>query len=255
MLIDTHCHLYLPEFGDDRAEMIGRAQKEGVRKFLLPAIDSGTHEQMLELETGYPGACLAMMGVHPCSIRENYKEQLEIAQSYFQKRAFIAVGEIGLDFYWDKTYTDQQYEAFHEQIGWAIQYKIPIVIHSRESIDECIGVVKQYEGKGLRGVFHCFSGDIRQAEAIIALGFNLGIGGVVTFKNSGLDRVMEQVSMEKVVLETDSPYLAPVPFRGKRNESSYLKYVVEKLAVIKGVAEEEIKSVTTRNAMKLFKIK
>lgn len=251
-LIDTHSHIYLPEFDADRPEMLRRAEIEGVRKILMPAIDAETHQKMLNIEQNHTGVCIAMMGVHPCSVKSNYKAELNAALEYLEKRAFIAIGEIGLDFYWDKTFTEQQYHVFHEQIEWALSFDIPIVIHSRESVDECISVVSEHQKGKLKGVFHCFSGNDRQAQQIIDLGFYLGIGGVVTFKNSGLDKVMENVSLENVVLETDAPYLAPVPFRGKRNEPAYLKYVIEKLTAIKNLSEEEIAAVTTANAQKLF---
>ncbi len=252
-LLDTHSHIYLPEFDADRSAMLERAATEGIGKILMPAIDSSTHEQMMKLEKERPGVCISMMGLHPCSVKTNYKDELKIARDHLDSRKFIAVGEIGLDFYWDLTHTKEQYNAFHEQIEWALHFDIPIVIHSRNSIDECIQVVTEHQKGKLRGVFHCFSGNDGQAKQIIDLGFYLGIGGVVTFKNSGLDKVMESVNMAHVVLETDAPYLAPVPFRGKRNEPSYLKYVVEKLAEIKKMDKEEIGVITTANAEKLFK--
>jgi TatD DNase family protein len=251
-MIDTHAHIYLPEFEADRSDMLERAEKEGVTTILLPAIDSSTHEFMLQLEASQPEICMPMMGLHPCSVKGNYPDELKIAREHFEKRGFKAVGEIGLDFYWDKTFTKEQYAAFHEQIDWALHYDIPIAIHSRESIDECIGVVGEHQNGKLKGVFHCFSGNAKQAQQIIDLGFYLGIGGVVTFKNSGLDMVMKNISLDHVVLETDSPYLAPVPFRGKRNEPSYLKYVIEKLVLIKNETAAEIASITTANAAKLF---
>lgn len=251
-LIDTHSHIYLSEFAEDRTEMFERAEKEGVRKILLPAIDSSTHNEMLELEAVNKELCVAMMGVHPCSVKEDFENELKIARDYLEKRRFIAVGEIGLDFYWDKTFTEQQYAAFHKQIEWALEFDLPIVIHSRNSTDECISVVKEHQKGNLKGVFHCFSGNADQAKKIIDLGFYMGIGGVVTFKNSGLDKVMSAVSLDHIVLETDAPYLAPVPFRGKRNEPSYLKYVVEKLATIKNISTDKIAEITTANAEKLF---
>ena len=252
MLIDTHSHIYAVEFDSDRIYMLERAEKEGVRKILMPAIDSNTHWAMLKLEEENPTVCGSMMGLHPCSIKENYKEELKIAKEYLDKRPFTAVGEIGLDFYWDKTFTEQQYAAFHEQIEWALHFDIPIAIHSRNSTDECIKVVAEHQKGKLKGVFHCFSGDSKQAKQVIDLGFYLGIGGVVTFKNSGLDKVLQDVAMKNIVVETDAPYLAPVPFRGKRNEPSYLKYIVEKIATIKNVNVEEVAKITTTNAEKLF---
>ncbi|MBP8114966.1 MAG: TatD family hydrolase [Chitinophagaceae bacterium] len=253
-LIDTHSHIYLSEFAENRSEIFERAEKEGVRKILLPAIDSSTHVDMIGLETANEESCAAMMGVHPCSVKENFEDELKIARDFLKKRRFIAIGEIGLDFYWDKTFTEEQYAAFHQQIEWALEFDLPIVIHSRNSTAECISVVKEHQKGNLKGVFHCFSGDTDQAKKIIDLGFFMGIGGVVTFKNAGLDKVMENINLEHIVLETDAPYLAPVPFRGKRNEPSYLKYVVEKLAVIKNVSIDEIAQITTANAEKLFEL-
>jgi TatD DNase family protein len=220
----------------------------------MPAIDHKTHAMMLKVENQNPKKCLSMMGLHPCSVKEGYKHELKIVEEYFEKRRFVAVGETGLDFYWDRTFTKEQYESFQTQIDLAKQYDIPVVIHSRNSIDECIKVIKENQQGNLKGVFHCFSGNEKQANEIVDLGFYMGIGGVVTFKNSGLDKVMADVDMKNVVLETDAPYLAPVPFRGKRNECSYLKYVVEKLAGIKNVAEEEVANITTMNAKELFNI-
>lgn len=252
-LIDTHSHIYLPEFEPDRVAMLERAGQSGISHILMPAIDSETHEAQFLLEKQSP-LCLSMMGVHPCSIKENYKDELKIARDHFEKRKFIAVGEIGLDFYWDKTFTNEQYKAFHEQLEWALHFDIPVSIHSRNATDECIQVVTEHQKGKLKGVFHCFSGDKEQAQQIIDLGWYLGIGGVVTFKNSGLDKVMEHVSLDHVVVETDAPYLAPVPFRGKRNEPSYLSYVVSKLSEIKKIYPDEVAAITTTNAKKLFDI-
>ena len=254
MLIDTHSHIYLPEFDTDRADMLIRAENEGVKQILMPAIDNDTHLAMLKTEEDFPGKCLAMMGVHPCSVNEGYRREFKIVREYFEKRRFVAVGETGLDFYWDKTFTNEQYESFQLQIELAKQYDIPVVIHSRNSIDECIKVITENQNGKLKGVFHCFSGNEKQAKEIIELGLFLGIGGVLTFKNSGLDKVMGNIDMKNIILETDAPYLAPVPFRGKRNECSYLKYVVEKLSEIKNVSKEEIENITSKNAKELFNI-
>lgn len=253
-IIDTHTHLYLPEFAVDRSKMLKRAENEGVKTFLLPAIDSSTHQQMLDLEVETKGVCRSMMGLHPCSIKGDFDRELKIAHNFLEKQRFIAIGEIGLDFYWDKTYTEQQYEAFHKQVEWALEFDLPIVIHSRNSIDECINVVKDHQKGNLRGVFHCFSGNSLQAKKIIDLGFYMGIGGVLTFKNSGVDIVMQEISLDNVVLETDAPYLAPVPFRGKRNEPSYLIYVIKKLSELKSISEEIVAAMTTANAKKLFQL-
>ena len=249
-LIDTHTHIYLPEFEDDRAAVIQKAMDAGVEEMYLPAIDSTTHMAMFKVEDEYP-VCRAMIGLHPCSVNQDYNKEINIIEEYVSKRKFIAIGEIGLDFYWDKTFVKEQYEAFHEQIKIALKKKLPISIHSRNATDECIEVVSQY--RELRGVFHCFSGNEEQAKKIIDMNFMLGIGGVVTFKNSGLDKVMERTGIDQVILETDAPYLAPVPYRGKRNEPSYTKLVAEKLAVITGKTVEEIGELTTRNARNLFK--
>ncbi len=251
-LIDTHSHIYLPEFEQDRSAMLERAEKEGIRKIYLPAIDSFTHDYMFKLEEESLSVCLSMMGIHPCSVKENFRQELKIARDWLEKRPFKAVGEIGLDFYWDKTFSEHQYDAFHEQIEWALEFDIPISIHSRNATDECIKVVAEHQKGKLKGVFHCFSGNAEQAQQIIELAFYLGIGGVVTFKNAGLDKVIKEIGMNSIVLETDAPYLAPVPYRGKRNEPSYLKYVVEKLAEIKNLEVEEIAKITTGNAEKLF---
>jgi TatD DNase family protein len=252
MLIDTHSHIYLPEFEIDMAQMLEKSEKEGICKIIMPAIDTATHSAMLKVEKENSSTCVSMMGLHPCSVKENYEDELKTVSDFLGQRTFIAIGETGLDFYWDKTFTTQQYAAFHKQIEWALHYDIPVVIHSRNSIDECIHVIHEHQKGKLKGVFHCFSGNTEQAEKIIHLGFYLGIGGVVTFKNSGLDKVIEHIDLEKIVLETDAPYLAPVPYRGKRNEPAYLKYVAEKLAEIKKLSIEELSSATTENAEKLF---
>lgn len=253
-ITDTHAHIYLPEFEEARKEMLERADKEGVKKILLPAIDSESHAALVELATQFPGICQPMMGLHPCYVKENFRDELRIAREYLEKEGFVAVGEIGLDFYWDKTFTEQQYLAFEEQIRWALEFDLPIAIHSRNSTDACIEVVRRNQYGKLKGVFHCFSGSADQAQKIMDLGFYLGIGGVVTFKNGGLDKVFETIGLDRVVLETDAPYLAPVPFRGKRNEPAYLKYVVEKLAQLKNCAVEEVAEITERNMRELFRL-
>lgn len=249
LLIDTHAHIYLPEFDADREAMLNSAEVEGVSAVYLPAIDSSTHEAMLKTEAAFP-ACRSMMGLHPCSVKEDFENELAVVERHLQQRSFIAVGEIGLDFYWDKTFTQQQYTAFHRQIELAKQYRLPIVIHSRNATDECIDVVSQHPG--VRGVFHCFSGNVAQAEKLMSLGYFLGIGGVVTFKNSGLDKVVQAVGLSHLVLETDAPYLAPVPFRGKRNEPAYTRLVAEKIAELLQQDVDEIGKITTENAKKLF---
>ena len=250
-LIDTHAHIYLPEFDADRDGCIRRAREKGIEMILMPAIDRESHEKMLEVERQFDG-CQSMMGLHPCSVKEDYKNELALVEQYLQQRSFVAVGEIGLDFYWDTSFTKQQYEAFHKQVELALDYQLPIVIHSRNAIDECIEVVQQYPD--LTGVFHCFSGNYEQARTILDTKFYLGIGGVVTFKNSGLDKVIEQTGIGRVILETDAPYLAPVPYRGKRNEPAYTVLVVDKLVQLSGQSPEQIAEITTENARQLFKL-
>lgn len=252
MLIDTHCHLYLENFKPDLAEVMRRADVAGVKKFYLPAIDSSETENMLKLEADYPGTCFAMMGLHPCSVKGNYMDELDMVKDWLAKRKFAAVGEIGLDFYWDKTFADEQYAAFRMQIEWSLQYGLPIVIHTRNAMQETIDVVKEYVPRGVRGIFHCFGDSYNNARQIIEMGFYLGIGGVLTYKKSGLAEVLAKVDLSHIVLETDSPYLTPVPFRGRRNESSYLKYVVEKLAEIKNIPAEEVAAITSSNPQKIF---
>ena len=254
ILIDTHCHLYLEEFKNDIDAVMERAANAGLQKFYLPAIDSSQTEHMYLLEKNFPDQCIAMMGLHPCSVKADYKTELAHVATQLTKRKFAAIGEIGLDFYWDKTFTKEQYEAFETQAEWALQYDLPIVIHTRNAMQETIELVKNFEPRGIRGIFHCFSGNYEQAREIIAAGFYLGIGGVLTYKNAGLAEVIEQVELEYLVLETDAPYLTPVPYRGKRNESSYIKYIIEKLALIKNVSIEEVAAITTANAEKIFSL-
>jgi len=251
-LIDTHAHIYLPEFDSDREKVMEMAKDAGVVAIYLPAIDSSTHDQMLQIESQYP-ICSSMMGLHPCSIKEDYAKEIGVIKNHLKQKNFIAIGEIGLDFYWDKTFSQQQYEAFHQQIELALDRNLPIAIHSRNAIDECIEVVTQYPK--LRGVFHCFSGNTEQAKKIIDLNFLLGIGGVVSFKNAGLDKVIQQIGLSSIILETDSPYLAPVPYRGKRNEPSYTKLVAEKIASLSNISIEDVALTTSQNAEKLFKIR
>ena len=254
ILIDTHCHLYSEAFLPEIDAVIERASTEGVQKFYLPGIDSSSIDAMLDLEIRFPERCFAMMGLHPCYVKENYKQELDIVQNWLTKRKFSAVGEIGLDFYWDKTFVTEQYEAFKIQMEWAIAYDRPIVIHTRNAMQETIDLVKEYVPKGIRGIFHCFSGSYESAQEIINAGFYLGIGGVLTYKNAGLAEVLQKIDLKHLVLETDAPYLSPVPFRGKRNESSYLKYVIDKLSAAKNVSIEDVAAITTANAEKIFGI-
>jgi TatD DNase family protein len=250
-LIDTHTHLYLPQFNSDRAEMIGRARAFGISRFYMPGIDTTVWDSLMQTHAQFP-ECLPMPGLHPCSVKGDYKTELDFVEECLAKGPWPALGEIGLDFYWDKTFTEEQYEAFRIQIEWALEYKLPIVIHTRNAMPETIAVVNEYKGRGLRGIFHCFTDSYDRACQIIDAGFLLGIGGVVTYKNSGLAEALSKVPLEHLVLETDSPYLTPVPFRGKRNESSYLQYVVQKLSEVYGLSAEEIATVTSANAQRLF---
>ena len=253
-LIDTHCHIYSEEFDQDRMAMIERARAEGITNMIMPAIDNATHGRMLQLESEFPGICISMMGLHPCSVKDSYRNELEVVEQYFETRKFTAVGETGLDFYWDLTHVKQQKEAFQRQIEIAAHFEIPVVIHSRNAINDCIEMITLNQKGGLKGIFHCFSGSARQAQEITDLNFFLGIGGVLTYRNSGLDVVVRPLDLQYIVLETDAPYLAPVPFRGKRNECSYMRYVAQKLAEIKGMAIEEAASITTANARRLFNV-
>ena len=253
-LTDTHCHLYLDEFKNDIDEVIRRAEEAGVTKFYLPAIDSKEMEKLLWLEKSFPGKCFAMTGLHPCSVKEGYKAELELVSGLLSHRKFAAIGEIGLDLYWDKTFIKEQYDAFRVQAIWALQYELPVVIHTRNAMQETIDLVKEFVPRGIRGIFHCFSGNYENALEIINAGFYIGIGGVITYKNSGLAEVVARIGLEHIVLETDAPFLAPVPFRSKRNESSNLKYIVEKLADVKQVSADEVAAITTANAEKIFRL-
>ena len=254
MLIDTHAHLYAKAFENDRAAMIERAKAAGVQQFLLPNIDEASIAGTLELEAAYPGRCFPMMGLHPCSVKENYQEDLAWVRKWLDQRDFIAIGEIGIDLYWDKTFIEEQKAAFLQQVEWALEFDRPIVVHARESLDLLIDLVTEVGDANLRGVFHCFTGNVAQAEAIIELGLYLGIGGVLTFKNGGVDKTLAEISLERIILETDAPYLAPIPYRGKRNESAYVQEVAVKLASIKGLSLASIASITSENAQKLFNL-
>jgi TatD DNase family protein len=253
-LIDTHTHLYLPEFDADRDEAVNRAVSSGVVKMLMPNIDIRSVDKMLSVENRHQGVCIPMIGLHPTSVREDYLFQLDKLESQVSKHKFIALGEIGIDLFWDKTFLEEQLVAFRRQISFALDNKLPVVIHARDSFPEVFSVLTGFEDKGLEGVFHAFSGTINDAEKAIGLGFKLGIGGIVTFKNSGLDKIVKEVGPENLILETDSPYLAPVPHRGKRNESSYICIINKKLAEIFGMSEEEVASITFSNSTRLFNL-
>ena len=253
-LIDTHTHLYLDQFNNDLELVIKRAFEAGVEKFIFPAIDSSHSKKMFDIKKKYPNNVFLMSGLHPVYVKQNYQEELEKILLSLKNHNFVAIGEIGIDLYWDKTFLRQQQDAFEYQIRLAIANDLPIVIHSRESFDEIFEILENENCKKLRGVFHCFTGSLFQANRAIDLGFKLGIGGVVTFKNGGLDKFIDKINLEHIVLETDSPYLAPAPFRGKRNESYYLKYVLNKLSEIYKVSEIKIAEITYQNSKDLFKI-
>ena len=254
--IDTHTHLYLPQFDEDRAEVMKRCETSGVNRLLLPNIDTDSLDQVDQMVKDYPGRAIPMMGLHPCSVGEDVEEQLSrIGEILFNDpQRFVAVGEIGIDLYWDKSTFEKQVLAFKRQIEWAKELNKPIVIHARDSFDEIFAVLDEVKDPRLFGVFHCFTGTEAQALKAIDLGFYLGIGGVLTFKNGGLDQSLANIPIDHMVLETDSPYLAPVPYRGKRNESSYIPIIGEKLAQLKEIPLDEVAKVTTRNAVKLFSL-
>ena len=254
IITDTHTHLYSEEFEQDRSEMIQRAINAGVSRFFIPAIDSSCTQSMYELEQNYPDNVFLMMGLHPTYVKENYLEELNHVKSELTKRKFYAIGEIGIDLYWDKTHLPQQQDAFRTQIQLAKKYKLPIVIHCRDAFDEIFEILEQEKSSDLFGVFHCFTGTYDQALQAISYNMKLGIGGVVTFKNGKIDQFLNQIDINHIVLETDSPYLSPIPYRGKRNESSYIINVVHKLAEIYHVSSEEIARITTENAKDIFGI-
>ena len=251
-IIDTHTHLYLKQFKDDIDKVIQRSIDKGINKFIFPAIDSTHFDDMHDLKNKFPGSIYLMSGLHPVDVKENFKEELEFVVNSLKSHSYVAIGEIGIDLYWDKTYLKQQQEAFEFQIRLAIKNDLPIVIHCREAFDEIFEILDKENCDKLRGVFHCFTGTLEQANRAIQLGFKLGIGGVVTFKNGGIDKFLNRIDLNHIVVETDSPYLAPVPYRGKRNESSYITYIIDKLSEIYGLPIKKIASVTTKNAEKVF---
>lgn len=258
-MIETHAHIYDKQFDNDRDEMLSRAFKVGVEQIWMPNCNHETIDGMLALEVKYPNQCLPMMGLHPCYVGDDLALELQKVEDWLEKKDFIMIGEIGLDYYWDLTFVKQQEDAFLHQLSLAKKYNLPICIHSRNSkdntqnaIQRCCDLIEQFGWKELRGIFHCFSGDKEDAQRVISLNFLLGIGGVVTFKNGGLDKFLAEIPLEKIVLETDSPYLAPVPYRGKRNEVAYLDLVITKIAEIYKITIEEVKLQTTENAKKLI---
>lgn len=253
-LIDTHLHLYAKEFDADRAGVIAAARELGVTHLLLPNINSDSIPGMLQLAGDHPDFCYPMMGLHPCYVSDDFEAELDIVYRELETGRYLAVGEIGMDRFWDLTHLNEQEEALKRQLRWAHQFDLPVALHTREANDEVLAIIRDLALSGLRGVFHCFSGTVEQAHAMIELGFYLGIGGVLTYRNSGLDKVLAEIPMDHLVLETDGPYLAPVPFRGKRNQPAYLEHIVSKLAEIKNISTDEAAAITSANARSLFRL-
>ena len=255
-MIDTHAHIYTKEFDEDLDLVIQLAKDSGVKQILMPNIDLESYSKMIKLADNYPGFCLPMAGVHPCDIKEGYEQVLDKAYGWLQNDSrHVAVGETGMDLYWDKSFLDEQKVAFSKHLQWGKEFDLPVVIHVRDAFDEVFNVVEKESNESLYGVFHCFSGNYEQAIRAIDLGFHLGLGGVLTCKNSGLDEAIKKIDLEHIILETDSPYLAPVPYRGKRNEPSFITEVLRKLADIKGLPYQELDEITTENARNLFNLK
>lgn len=249
---DTHAHIYSEEFNSDRDDMLRKSEVAGVTKIFMPNIDHASIDAMMEVESKNPSRCFSMMGLHPCSVKKDFEKELYLVEDWLNKRKFAAVGEMGTDLYWDKTFWAQQQEAFKIQVQLAKKHKLPLVIHCRESIDETIALLQPYVDGNLTGIFHCFSGSQEQAKKVIEMNFYLGIGGVATFKNGGLDKVLPEIDLNRIVLETDSPYLAPVPHRGKRNEPSYIPLIARKICDLKKITLEELSETTNSNASKVF---
>jgi TatD DNase family protein len=250
--IDTHAHIYAEEFKSDLGDLLRRCEESNIRKIFMPNVDHTSIEAMLEVEHRWPAQCHPMMGLHPCSVKKDFERELYIVEDWLAKRKFSALGEIGTDLYWDKSYWGQQQEALAVQINWAKKYDLPIVLHCRESLDETLAIVEKFQDGNLKGVFHCFTGTAAQANKIFMMGFLIGIGGVVTFKNGGLDKVLPEIDLKHTVLETDSPYLAPVPYRGKRNEPTYIPLISSKIAEVMNIHIEDVQKITTQNALGLF---
>lgn len=251
--VDTHAHVYLDQFDEDIGQVIQRAESSGISKIYLPNIDKHSVSAMLELEDRYPGHCYPMIGLHPCSVAKDFERDLKEIEGWLHRRSFKGIGETGTDMYWEESFKEQQVESLRIQIGWAKKFQLPIILHSRNSLDLTIETIERNHSEDLTGIFHCFAGNLDQAGRIADLGFYIGVGGVVTFKNSNLSEILEQVSLSRVVLETDSPYLAPVPYRGKRNEPSYIPMIAERLAEVYTTDIENIAKTTTDNARKIFR--
>jgi TatD DNase family protein len=254
MIIDTHIHLYAEQFDADRDQLIREAIAKEVKRFFTPNIDSSTFNSMFSLQKQYAENCFPMLGLHPCSVKENFENELHAIEKKLETEKIYGIGETGIDLYWDKTFFDQQKLSLKKHIAWAVKHNLPLILHTRNSLNETINLVRENHSENLKGIFHCFGGNVEQANEIIDMGFYLGIGGVLTFKKSGLDELVKQIPLGKIVLETDAPYLAPVPFRGKRNEPSYIILVAQKLAEIKNISVEEVAEVTSANAGEVFKI-
>ena len=252
MFIDTHAHLYLDQFNEDSSEVIRRAKEEGVQSIFLPNIDVSTISSMNDLRLAHPDFCYSMIGLHPCSVKEDYKAQLDHMKSELETSPYHGIGETGIDLYWDSTYKSEQIESFECQIEWAKDKNLPIIIHSRNALELTIDIIGQHQDGTLRGIFHCFNGTVAQCRQIADMGFMMGLGGVITYKKAALDEMVKYMPIEHMLLETDAPYLSPVPFRGKRNESGYLKYIADKVAVIREATVAEVATFTTKNAQTLF---
>ena len=254
MYIDTHAHIYEEEFNTDRAELLEKSVEIGIHKIYMPNIDNTSIDKMMEVENKYPTQCIAMMGLHPCYVKKDFEKELYIVEDWLSKRPFSAMGEIGIDLYHDTTFKVQQEEALKIQVAMAEKHRLPIIIHCRNSFRETMDLIKSIKSEKLKGIFHCFSGTKKDADEVISIGFKIGIGGVVTFKNSGLDKIIPELNLNDIVLETDSPYLAPVPHRGKRNEPTYIPIIAKKIAALKKVSVDEVGEITSKNALQLFKI-
>jgi TatD DNase family protein len=253
-MVDTHAHLYSDKLKADLDKVLENAFSEGLTKIFMPNVDSESIEAMLALEERLPQHCFAMMGLHPCSVNQDFEKELAIVENWLQKRKFVAVGEMGIDLYWDKTYFEQQKETFRIQTQWAKKYELPIIVHTRNSMSETLELLEKLHDEKLKGIVHCFSGNLEDAKRIINLGMYLGIGGVATYKNGGLDQVLPHISLDSIVLETDCPYLAPIPHRGKRNEPAFIKFVAEKVATFMQKPLDEVIEKTSENAKKIFKV-
>jgi TatD DNase family protein len=251
-MIDTHAHIYAEEYKEDIPQVIEAARRAGVERIYMPNIDADSIAPMFEMEAAYPGYCIPMMGLHPCYVQQDASGTLSLVKQWLEKRKFAAIGEVGLDYHWDKSNIDIQKQAFEQQVIWAAELDLPVIIHSRKSLDDCISIINKHQRGQLKGIFHCFSGSLEEAKRIEGLGFLMGMGGVITYKNAGVKEVVKHIPIESLVLETDAPYLTPVPFRGKRNEPGYLSYIAETLAEAKEMSVEAVAVETTQNALNLF---